>query len=162
MGIGGPGASFAQYILKPKNVQVDGSSLQETRMFIAGNDKSRMGRDLLNYGILTLDYRKCKYAFEKYKQPYNHDRYDYGFSLAIDRKRAFAGCVWDNTEAGKKGMRSGDKLLAINGLDLLTLDECDMEPKLMAELRANKPSVEITFQHGEEPTKTVVLGRAAY
>ncbi len=156
MGIGGIGSSFPQYIATPDEIDLAGHKLMSGRVTIAGNNRSRMGRELLNYGILQLNYPDSTYAFEPYNSPHLTTRADYGFIPIMDGDRMTAGCVWENSTAEQQGLRSGDHILGINDLDFSKMDECAITT-LTREIMLMNKDIKVTFRHKKQTPQTITL-----
>lgn len=119
--------------------------------------RSRMGRYLFNYGILTLDYVNRRYAFEKYRQPVLPPQYDYGFVVITNGKKVIAGTVWNGSEAERKGMKSGCEIVAMDGIKFSELSLCEVEPE--AKKYRAKEQLIILFINGSGEVKEIKLAR---
>jgi Aspartyl protease len=117
--------------------------------------RSRMGRYLFNYGILTLDYINKQYAFEKYKKPKLPPQYDFGFSIITNGKKVIAGTVWNGSEAEKKGMKSGCEIVSIDGVKFSDLPLCDIEPE--AKKHRTYSMIEVVFVDEKENENKIKL-----
>lgn len=160
MGIGGMAEFFQQYVFKPINMEIAGQKIKGGTICIAGNNRSRMGRELLNYGILQLNYIDSTFAFQPYTTPYVPNNFDYGFKVMPDEDAVIACCVWEGGEAAKQGMESGDEILKINDIEFATLSKCDIETALRKEHNRNVPSTTVTFRHKKQPPKTIILPKS--
>ena len=156
MGIGGVGESFQQYVFKPGSIQIGNTKITGGTIVIAGNDKSRMGRELFHYGIFQLNYKESTFAFQPYTS-YTSNNYDYGFKLIPDEDIVIASCVWENAQAGQLGMTTDDQILKINDIDFTRLSRCDMETQARNVLQQNAPSISVTFKHKKQSPKTITL-----
>ena len=163
IGIGGVGDFFPQYLIKPKTIKMGNVTASGGTVTIAGNDRSRVGRELLNYGILELNYPDSTYSFEPYTDAYNSLSYDYGFRSMIDNEdHVIAGCVWERSEAMEKGLRSGDLILKINETDFSNLSKCDASDALRKELLQKTYQIEITFRSGTHKPKTIRVNKVEF
>lgn len=105
--------------------------------------KSRIGRDLLNYGTLTIDYINRRYYFNKYPQRLNASRPNFGFNIIAEKNKATVGVVWEATEAQKKGLHSGIEIVSINGKTFFDKTSCEISKILLKEYAEKK--LEIIF-----------------
>jgi hypothetical protein len=159
MGVGGGGELTKQYKTKPKSISLSGADMPCGIIAIAENDRSRMGRDILQYGILQLNYPDSTYAFERYTNPHIEREGDYGYQSTLDGDEAAVGCVWKGTAAETAGMQAGDHLLQIDDMDLSQMDKCQITDNLRSMLRNQKSLIIVTFRHRKQKPKTVTLPR---
>jgi|GEM_PF-3249274 len=159
MGIGGAGESFPQYVAKPGSIKIGRYNLTGGAVTIAGNDRSRMGRDLLNYGLLQLNYPDSTYSFESYSSPAIPAHFDFGFHPVIDGDDIVVGCVWKNTLAEKGGIQSGDQLLKVDDIDLTVATKCDATTAARNINKIEKNTITVTFRHKKQKPQTVTLER---
>ncbi|MDZ7650333.1 MAG: hypothetical protein U5K54_26110 [Cytophagales bacterium] len=90
-------------------------------------DKSRLGRSLLQYEYLTLDYINHRYAFEQFEKPLLQNLNDFGFTPVIYERQVIAGTVWEGSEAEKKGLSSGSTIIQINDVKFEDMGDCEIE-----------------------------------
>jgi hypothetical protein len=109
------------------NIQFGGSYINKGYLKTTQAKRSRMGRYLFNYGVLTLDYIHKQYAFEKYPKPILPPRYDFGFAPITSGHKVMAGMVWEDSEAYRKGMRSGDEIISMERVLFKDLPLCQVE-----------------------------------
>lgn len=159
MGIGGLGKPIQQCLLKPTNLAVGQHKLAGGIIAISGNNKSRMGRELLQYGTLLLNYKDSSYAFQPYSPAYSGTYYDYGFKLLPSENKVVASCVWDNSEAQQQGMVAGDEVLAVNNTDFASMSRCSQEAALREFFVQNPDSAVVTYRHKRQKPKTITVKR---
>ena len=104
---------------------------------------SRIGRELLNYGTLTIDYINSQYYFEKYPKRLNKPRPNFGFDIITEKNKVTVGVVWENTRAQKMGLTSGLEILSINDKSFENKTSCEIEKILLVEF--SKKKLEITY-----------------
>lgn len=134
MGISGLNAPFQQLLLKPEQIQVGSTPIAHEVLYLSGNGQSRLGRRLLKYGILTLAYPRQQYSFAAYSAPKLPQRTDFGFYPVVANTKVLVGTVWRRTPAATLGVQVGDELLAVNGIRLASLPECQLETVLSTQL----------------------------
>lgn len=105
---------------------------------------SRIGRDLLNYGTLTIDYINRKYYFDAYSKRLKPARTNFGFTILTEPGKVTAGVVWENTPAQKNGMTSGVEIISINRKKFKHLNVCDIDTMLAEDFLENK--IRIVFK----------------
>lgn len=160
MGIGGAGDPFDQYVVKPATIKVGDGTVTGGAVSVAGNDRSRMGRYLLNYGILQLNYPDSSYSFSEYKQPVTPPRFDFGFHPVMDDDNdVTAGCVWKGSTAEQQGMQQGDHIVQIDDKDFSNMQKCDITDVLQQLHSSDKDKITVTFRHRKQKPQTVTLER---
>jgi hypothetical protein len=117
------------------NIQIENAQIGTTQTV------SRIGRELLNYGTLTIDYISKQYSFEKYHQRLNSPKPSFGFEIITAANKVTVGVVWENTKAQKAGLISGTEILEINGKTFQNKDACEIEKELLDEFSKNKLKV---------------------
>jgi Aspartyl protease len=113
---------------------------------------SRIGRELMNYGTLTIDYIHKRYYFDVYSEQLNQPRANFGFTVLTESGKVTAGVVWEGTLAQKSGMTSGSKITSINKKTFLNLTSCEVEEILSKEF--NKRKIQVEFL--KDQTKHIV------
>lgn len=144
MGSSGLGQLFDQLILKPEDIDIGGAKTGSDVVYIAGNDKSRLGRRLLDHGVLTLDYIDKKYGFEKYASPRLSAKTTFGFYPVMDNNKLIVGTVWQQPGAAALHIAPGDEILSINKLKIYKLAPCDIEDKMKEEFKHKQ--IDVTFK----------------
>jgi len=99
---------------------------------------SRIGRELLNYGTLTIDYINKQYSFEKYNHRLNQPKPNFGFGIITEENKVIVGVVWGNTKAQKAGLVSGTEIKEINGISFNNKTSCEIEKILETEFSRKK------------------------
>jgi hypothetical protein len=118
---------FDQKVFRFRELTIGYSHISSGLAYITGDNKSRMGRELLNYGILELDYPAGRYAFIKYANPKPTPYYDYGFFPVADRQKVLIGIVWKGSEAEHNGVKAGDELVQVNNSVISALPACNID-----------------------------------
>lgn len=122
-----------------------------------GAGQSRLGRYLLHYGALTLNYINKQYSFKQYVNPALPEKQDFGFQIITNGKKIIAGTVWEESEAEKAGMKSGDEIISVDEVMFAELPLCDIEPayKRVSE----RKEIKIQFINNITGTKTITLAK---
>jgi hypothetical protein len=88
---------------------------------------SRIGIDLLEYGIGTLDYQNKKFYFSAYSDTNNLSEVLQPFSPTILNNKLSVGIVWD--EKLKDEITTGDEILEMNDINYEQYAICDLIAK---------------------------------
>lgn len=104
---------------------------------------SRFGRDLFNYGILTVDYINKELNFEPYEKRINKVKHNFGVDFLIEDNAVKVSIVWGNTKAQKRGISENTNIIKINGYSFDNKNSCEIEDILFKELA--KERIKITY-----------------
>ncbi len=159
MGMGGAGDPFPQYIVRPPSIKAGSATIQNGTISIAGNNRSRMGRRMLDYGLLQLNYPDSSYAFEPYAAPAISPRFDFGFQPVLDKDEVTIGCVWKNTAAEKLGVQPDDRILKVDDIDFTTMKKCEAVDAIRSVNKIKKDTVQLTFRHKKQKPQTITVER---
>lgn len=85
-------------------------------------DHSKIGAELLNYGIMTIDYKNKRFYFNSYTNSLDLDG-DFGFTQTLKNNKLVIGFVWD--EDLKTKIKYGDEILEVNGEVINTANFCN-------------------------------------
>lgn len=112
------------------------------------DDDSRIGMQLLERGVVTLDFRKKRFWFsvDKDQEPYQYAHFGIGF-IPVDDKWVIRE-VWDGSDADHHGIEKGDTLLHYGSLDLLKASICDVLFGLPGE--RERDTIQVTVKHADE------------
>ncbi len=87
------------------------------------NDEySKIGTDILKYGIVTLDYKNKKFYFNPISEIVNRMESDFGLTPINEGNKLIVNFVWDDEL--KKKISYGDEIIEINGAKAPTI--CDL------------------------------------
>ncbi len=121
--------------------------------FIIGNiitqtdndEYSKIGVDILKYGIVTLDYKNKKFYLDPKSKIVNGIEPDFGFEPVNKANKLIIGFVWDDEL--KKKISYGDEIIEINGkktppiCDLLLNKPFEKENQLKLKIKTKKGEI---------------------
>jgi hypothetical protein len=87
-------------------------------------NNSRIGAELLEYGVMTFDFINEKFYFNTSKKGIYLDRKKPFFQPTYQNKKIIVGIVWDKSLKDK--IQFGDQILEVNGNDLTKMNFCDL------------------------------------
>jgi len=97
-----------------------------------------IGAGILDYVDLILDFKKRKmYSCLKEKQPKNSIPSSLGFKFKIEDHQVFVRFLWDHSSAIENGIKLGDKITAIDGIEIASLQNLstyELRAKIKKEL----------------------------
>ena len=85
---------------------------------------SKIGAELLQYGLYTIDYKNKKFYFNAKERIINVEKPLLGFSKTLKDSQVIIGFVWDKTLKSK--LNYGDEIIEINGINIDSLEMCDL------------------------------------
>lgn len=124
-GVFGKGKTEQQFLLKANELNI-GNSLIKNIRFNNTNKTSRIGREILQYGTLTLDYPNKIFCFNPYPKNEYIKKQNFGFQPQSQDGKLLVGVVWQDTQADKLGLKSGDEITSINGKSFTNLSSCQI------------------------------------
>lgn len=78
----------------------------------SNSNDSKIGATLLNYGSITIDYKRKRFYFDAEKEKTIMEKSFFGFSKTLQNKKLVVGFVWDKELKDK--INYGDEILEIN------------------------------------------------
>ncbi|NYJ28624.1 aspartyl protease family protein [Allomuricauda sp. ARW1Y1] len=114
VGLFGKGPRAEHYRLVLPKFQLGNLSLTDYITTTTNDTDSKIGAELLNYGTMTLDYRKKKFYFQVDSHIKNSSNPGFGFTATVDGDKPVIGFVWD--EPLKDKIHYGDEILEVNGV----------------------------------------------
>ena len=87
--------------------------------------ESRIGVKLLQYGKITLDYKKKRFYFEPFNNINTNKPVETPWSINItfQNDKFVVGIIWDKTLESQ--INIGDEVLSINGIDIQFMSFCE-------------------------------------
>ncbi|WP_299335157.1 retropepsin-like aspartic protease [uncultured Psychroserpens sp.] len=87
------------------------------------DDNSKIGAELLNYGVMTIDFRNKRFYFKPKTKSYDINTPHLGYTQTIKSNKIVIGYVWD--EELQKLINYGDEILSVNGEEVTADKLCD-------------------------------------
>lgn len=108
----GSSQSGDQYKLLLPQMKINKFTVQDLITITGNHDNSRIGAELLKYGVLTIDYIDKRFYFEPTEDTVKIHHEDFGFSRTLSNGNLIVGFVWDDELKNK--ISNGDIILEIN------------------------------------------------
>lgn len=117
-----------------------------------------IGAELLDYGVLTLDFIHSKYYFDAYQADValNNKRWNASYTYA-DGKLIIAIIL----KAAEGLVNLGDQVLNIDGVDCTQVTICDYVNKMWA-LLDDKETAQLTVKTKQGDIKKITINKVAY
>lgn len=95
------------------SLQIDQVEFKNLTTITTYDNNSRIGTDVLDYGIMTIDYKNKRFYFDAYAEnQIDLRKEDFGFSPTIENDELIIGVVF--REELKDKLKYGDRILAID------------------------------------------------
>ena len=120
---GAPPISKQYRVLTPE-IKVANVLFENVLTITNDDDNSRIGSEILKYGLVTIDYKNKRFYYNTTKLQYNLQEEIYGFSFSVKNKKLIVGFVWE--EALKSKIAYGDEIVEINGKNIDEFDLCNL------------------------------------
>lgn len=128
LGLHGIAKDTIQYRVSVPEMIINGAKFQNLSFQTTNNNDSRIGSKLLNYGIVTIDYKNKKFYFEPFSEIANLKEKQFPISPTFIDDKLVVGIVW-----GKKYQNQitvGSKIIEINNENFENTKPCDFLTKL--------------------------------
>lgn len=113
-------------LLLPK-LKISTSNFLNITTITTNDDNSKIGINLFEKGIGTIDFKNKKFYFDEYAIDTDLTEKQIGFSPTILNKKLSIGIVWD--ENLKNIIFTGDEIIAINNINYENYPICDFISK---------------------------------
>lgn len=145
-------------------MQIGNHVITDFHSDISKKSRPRIGTRLLQYGLVTIDYKQQKFYFQAHQpqQKVVEKVTSIGFIPRFLAGAYRVSAISPSSEAAEKGLKIGTEILQINELDLRNTDRVDHCDLYLNGYRWESPTTStITFKQGEEE-KTITLKRIDY
>ena len=141
-----------QYMIT-SSIMLGGSPISRCRIGTT-QAVSRIGRELMNYGTLTIDYINKQYYFDIYPNNKYQPSPNFGFQVITEQGKVSAGMVWENTLAQKKGITSGCEIVSINKKTVQNLSSSEIDNIISTQFAKEK--IRLTFLKDNKIKKAIL------
>lgn len=124
-GLHGIGKDTAIFRLRLPIMEINGSNLLNITTETTLSSNSRIGASLLQYGVVTVDYKNKKFYFNPYTQnDINVSTKEFGISFIPKDNKLFINIIWDSDLT--KQINVGDQIIEIDGINCEHINICDL------------------------------------
>lgn len=124
LGLFGDVSKNSQYKLLLPTLKINNTELKNIITETTNDNNSKIGSKLLDFGVMTINYKNKRFYFKPYSNNINTLHSDYGFSRTLKNNKVIVGFVWD--EKLKSKMAYGDEIIEINGVKINQSKICDL------------------------------------
>ncbi|WP_298757520.1 aspartyl protease family protein [uncultured Psychroserpens sp.] len=111
------------------------------------DNNSKIGAELLNYGVMTIDYRNKRFYFKPKTETLDVSKPMSGYTSTFKNNTIVIGYVWD--KALQKRLNYGDQILAVNGEEITESKICDYITKASNTEELKQLTLKIKNKEGE-------------
>lgn len=114
------------------------------------DSRSRMGRGLWDYGIMTMDYRHRKFYFTPHQPTAIFQaKPDFGFQYQERNGKFVATVVWEGTEAFRCGLKAGNEIIQMGNFVPKKVPLCNWQKLTEREVIGDALLIKYTNEKGE-------------
>ena len=126
LGIHGIHPKQKHLLLHIPEVVISNLTFKDVIITTANNSNSRIGAKLLEYGKVTLDFKKKRLYFNLFDNINTETVSEnlYTFGITIQNDKPVVGIIWDKTLESE--INFGDEVLSINGIDIQSWNLCQL------------------------------------
>lgn len=152
IGLHGFAKDTTVYRIKTKEMYVKGARFQNVSFESTRSSNSRIGAKLLDYGIVTVDYKNKKFYFEPTNELVDMQEKKFPISVTFIQDALSIGIVWGDKY--KNQISVGDQIIEIDGENFEHVKPCDMikRPNFM-----ENDKISLTLKDKSGAVKTIVL-----
>ena len=160
IGLFGPDTVGSNKLIKVDSLTLGKMAhLHEFYTVTTNDDQSRVGVYLLKQGLTTIDFKNALFFFDLYTDSFNYEYVSFGFEVISDGGQLKVGSVWKDSEACKKGIRIGDEIINVKGLDMSNLKPCEVFLSFKQFIQSKKSVVVHTKKPNREKINKIELKR---
>jgi len=147
VGLHGVADSSLVYRVKTPVIMINGVTFRNATAQTTDNSHSRIGRDLLDHGIVTVDYRHKKFYFEAFKEDNDLLEKLPGFNPSFINNQYAVGIIW--SAQLRKSISTGDQIISIDGTNYEQITLCELLQKETAFKHKDKVAIVLKDKNGE-------------
>lgn len=155
IGIFGNAGGTKNYRFTIPEIKINGIPFKNATVETTSDQNSRFGAELLNHGIVTIDYKNKYFYFEPFRESYDLKEKQFGFKPTIVNNKLVVGIIWDDAIRGTVGI--GDEIVQIDDINYENIDHCYIvtQPSPLK----NKDSATVTFRNSAEDLTKLTLNK---
>lgn len=127
LGLYGFGNDTTQYRLQVPELHINGTVFKNVNHNTTVGNESIIGARLLDYGIVTIDYKHKKFYFEPFETSFDLSNGWFPITIIPRDDKIWIGMIWD--EQLKDKISLNDQVLAIDGVDYTNVSTCEIMMK---------------------------------
>ncbi|MBK1438759.1 clan AA aspartic protease [Parapedobacter sp. ISTM3] len=157
IGLHGEGVGGTRYRVLLPALKIGGVEFADVSTTTQDGSNTRLGAGLLRYGNVTIDGINKHFYFAPHdvtamKLTYQKTIKDWSLSPTIPGDKLVVGIIWGN---GDPGVRVGDRIMAINDVDISQRETCSLILESLLDIEENQAY--LTIQADDGMTKRVKI-----
>ena len=128
LGLHGVAKDTIQYRVSVPEMVINGASFRNLSFQTTSDNDSRIGAKLLDYGVVTVDYKNKKFYFEPFSIITNLDDKHFPISPTFIDEKLVVGIVWGKNYQNQ--ITVGSSIIEINNENFENTKPCDFLTKL--------------------------------
>ncbi|WP_034039942.1 aspartyl protease family protein [Wocania ichthyoenteri] len=153
IGLFGVAKKSKHYRVSVEDLKINNTTFINVTTETTNDSNSRIGSEILKYGIMTIDFLNKKFYFNSFENTINLQEKILGFSPTIINNKLAVGIVWDGDL--KKEISFGDEIIKLNTLDVTKIDICDFITSKT--IYNKKDTIELTVKTSKGLLKTLLV-----
>ncbi|MBX2956498.1 MAG: aspartyl protease family protein [Cyclobacteriaceae bacterium] len=143
------------YLLRLRFLKVNETKLSRPIITTSPDRNSKLGAELFQYGVITLDYTQKRFWFEPYTNQMPITESYWGFEPSVASGYLIVGRVWQNSNAQQAGLMAGQRILMVNKMRLSAASFCDASDELKD--LADKGELTLEVEEADGRVKTISI-----
>ena len=152
-GLHGKESNTSKLRLQAEQVGVDGVSFTNVIAETVNDADSRMGMKLMEYGVITLDYKNSRFHFQPYDglKEINQKEIKWQIDPNLEEGKIIIGIAWG---AAAEKVKHGEEIVAVDGKATVPVDVCRLLKEKI--LPQDKNSTTLTVKGADGVERTIV------
>jgi len=148
-GFNGLAEDTIDYRLAVKNITINNANFINARLNTTLDENSRIGSTIIDYGVVTLDYKNKLFYFDPFvaTSDLKAETADFNVSPGFEDGKIVIGVIWDPTL--RKTLKHGEEVISINGILCDTIEPCDILTRNTPFVHETKLTLKVRHENGE-------------
>lgn len=153
MGLFGVAEDAVQHRILLPQMEISNFKISNISAETTIDDNSRIGSKILEFGVVTIDYKNKKFYFLPHNQNIDANEKKFPIDFVPRNNQLFVSFVWDNNLSDK--ISKGDQIIAIDDINYENVSICEVIIK--TPIFKDKYSVKLTTRNQKgEQIETVI------
>ncbi len=155
IGIFGNSDDSRNYRYTVPQIKINGIAFKNMTIETTNDKNSRIGSELLNHGLITVDYKNKYFYFEPFNENYDLKEKQLGFKPTLNNEKLVVGIIWDDAIKGVVGIE--DQIVQIDDVNYENINYCEIITKPSPLRNKDKDTFKVTFRNSVGDLNTITL-----
>ncbi|THF51901.1 hypothetical protein E6C50_09120 [Flavobacterium supellecticarium] len=155
IGIFGNSEDTKNYRFTVPQIKINGIAFKNMTIETTNDKNSRIGAEILNHGLVTVDYKNKYFYFEPYNESYDLKEKQIGFKPTLNNEKLVVGIIWDDAIRGIVGI--GDEIVQVDDVNYDNANYCTIVTTPSPLRNKNKDTFKVTFRNSVGDLNTLTL-----